>query len=197
VDTSGLLVLAGLTALALCGVGVWLTVRVTRRVRRALPNAVDRVGSRARAFVPGPAGQVARARCEVRASLQRVRAAWGVAAAGGLPVGDTAAVLTELDRAVTALDARLRVIGTLVSPGSTRYGGAALRRPGSEVLTSSRAFTTALEQARSLTGAADHLADALLDVVAAAGSDVSDVATRCSIEATALRQAATSIRAIT
>jgi hypothetical protein len=158
--------------------------RGVRWARRALPGAADAATSRVRALVPGPVGAVARARREVAAAVTRVRAASRIAGRAGLPVGDTAALLAQLEQAASALDARLRMLGALATP----TGGGPAAGP---------ALGATLAQARTLTTAADRLADALMDVVTAASPDVPGLAAACTIEAAALREAAASMRAIT
>lgn len=189
---SGVVVLLVVLVVALVGGGVAGAVglvRGVRGVRRALPGAADRVGLRARALVPGPAGQAARARREVATSLRRVRSALVVAGRSGAPVGDTATLLAQLDAAAATVDARLRVVETL---GTQAPGG---HQPGAGA--PAPAIAAALDQARTLTTAADRLAEALLEVMAAASPDVTGLADRCATEAAALREAAQTMRAIT
>ena len=165
----GLLVLV----VALGGLTVMVTVRVSRALRRAARSVAEQTRVTSRAYAPGALGESARLRRELARAQQSVRSSLGAARAAHAPVGDVPALLRRIEAAAARVDAELRMVESVRDPAGRSV---ALAGPRS--------------RAQALITSADDLAAGLAAASAAGAADLAMLQAECAIEAEVLRSAA-------
>ncbi|MGN6242247.1 MAG: hypothetical protein ACTHQ3_01060 [Motilibacteraceae bacterium] len=156
------------------GMAVVLAVSLVMRLGRGVQSRAGRVALQTAAYGAGPRADAARLRLELARELGALRSTLAAARAHDWPVGDAPALSVRLARAAAALDVRLRAVAE--DPLAARAAAEVAR---------------IAPEARALAAAAGALRVGLLDGARSlAAPDVSSVVADCTLEAQALRQAA-------